>query len=258
MRSNCNATSGAPASSSCLQLELLAGKGRLPLNPQLRQIHMAHTHHINTTRQALLADFGLYWGHRVQHEFDALWRVHRVHHSIDTPTPYSTMYVRFSFVCAHGLMRRNASRSVLVSRFVCSSALQFLTAVLLYSTQNIHQTQHTQRRYIHRLDATLQGGIPMALAAVILRPAPAILYLSFAARVAENAFNHSGIDHWLVDLVCLKTLPFRVSASWHDAHHKFCNHPRNARNYAESWVIWDWVFGTVQPRSGRPQGAKAA
>jgi sterol desaturase/sphingolipid hydroxylase (fatty acid hydroxylase superfamily) len=152
---------------------------------------------------ALIADFGLYWGHRVQHEFDFLWRFHRLHHSIDTPTPFSTMY-------------------------------------------------------IHRVDAVLQGSFPMAFSAMLVHPAPAVMYLAFASRVAENAFNHSGLDHWLVDLLTLKALPFRAPASFHDAHHKFSNHPRNARNYGETFWIWDRVFNTVNPIVGRPQGSKVA
>jgi hypothetical protein len=60
----------------------------------------------------------------------------------------------------------------------------------------------------------------MALAALLVRPAPAILYLSFAARVAENAINHSGLDSWAVDLFTLKLLPFRAPSAFHDAHHK--------------------------------------
>ncbi|GBF93801.1 hypothetical protein Rsub_06133 [Raphidocelis subcapitata] len=148
---------------------------------------------------AVVADFGLYWGHRVQHESKLLWQVHKVHHRIDTPSPFSTMY-------------------------------------------------------IHGLDATLQGGIPMALATLLIRPAPAILYISFGLRVAENALNHSGLDSRLLDFFTLKSLPFRAAAAHHDAHHKYCNHPKNARNYGETFYIWDVMFGTVNPRHGTRQG----
>jgi sterol desaturase/sphingolipid hydroxylase (fatty acid hydroxylase superfamily) len=150
---------------------------------------------------AVIADFGLYWGHRVQHEFEFLWRYHRIHHSIDTPTPFSTMY-------------------------------------------------------IHPHDATLQGGIPMALAALLVRPAPAILYLAFAARVAENAINHTGLDSWVIDLFTLKLLPFRAPSAFHDAHHKYSNHARNAKNYGETFWVWDWLFGTTSSLHGTAQGGK--
>jgi len=96
----------------------------------------------------------------------------------------------------------------------------------------------------------------MAIASYVVNPAPAIMYLSFAARVAENAFNHTGLENRLVNILCLKALPFRAPASFHDAHHKFSNHPRNARNYGETFWIWDRIFNTVNPIVGRPQGAK--
>ncbi|CAE8611696.1 unnamed protein product [Polarella glacialis] len=41
----------------------------------------------------VIGDFGLYWGHRVQHEIPALYQRHRVHHSIDTPTPLGALYI---------------------------------------------------------------------------------------------------------------------------------------------------------------------
>eukprot|EP00878_Enallax_costatus_P016288 GHUV01017085.1.p2 GENE.GHUV01017085.1~~GHUV01017085.1.p2 ORF type:complete len:100 (+),score=14.36 GHUV01017085.1:927-1226(+) len=36
----------------------------------------------------VVADFGLYWGHRIQHENQTLWKMHAKHHAIDTPTPF--------------------------------------------------------------------------------------------------------------------------------------------------------------------------
>lgn len=42
----------------------------------------------------ILGDLGLYWGHRIQHESDFLWRkFHSKHHRIGTPTPWSTIYI---------------------------------------------------------------------------------------------------------------------------------------------------------------------
>ena len=32
----------------------------------------------------LLSDFLIYWGHRLQHKFDFLWRFHKVHHTAET------------------------------------------------------------------------------------------------------------------------------------------------------------------------------
>lgn len=32
-------------------------------------------------------------GHRVQHEVKFLWRLHSKHHAIDTPSPFSTLFI---------------------------------------------------------------------------------------------------------------------------------------------------------------------
>jgi hypothetical protein len=50
----------------------------------------------------------------------------------------------------------------------------------------------------------VQGSLPLLVAAVILNPAPGVMYLFFAARVGENALNHSGLDSKVVDLLTLK------------------------------------------------------
>ncbi|KAF6258410.1 fatty acid hydroxylase superfamily-domain-containing protein [Scenedesmus sp. NREL 46B-D3] len=152
---------------------------------------------------SLVGDFGLYWGHRVQHESKFLWQLHSKHHAIDTPSPFSTLF-------------------------------------------------------IDPTDAALQGAIPFAVAALVVRPDPGVLYMYIAARIAENALNHSGIDSPLLDLLTLKTLPFRAPAAFHDAHHKYCNHAHKASNYGESFCLWDWVFGTLCPLSGRAASKMAA
>eukprot|EP00882_Tetradesmus_deserticola_P006260 GHRQ01006588.1.p1 GENE.GHRQ01006588.1~~GHRQ01006588.1.p1 ORF type:complete len:296 (+),score=89.45 GHRQ01006588.1:766-1653(+) len=152
---------------------------------------------------SLVGDFGLYWGHRVQHESKLLWRLHSKHHAIDTPSPFSTLF-------------------------------------------------------IDPTDAALQGAIPFAFAALVVRPAPGVLYLYIAARIAENALNHSGIDSPLLDLLTLKRLPLRAPAAFHDAHHKYCNHAHKASNYGESFWLWDWAFGTLCPLSGRAASKAAA
>ncbi|CAJ1344549.1 unnamed protein product [Effrenium voratum] len=41
----------------------------------------------------VLADLGLYWFHRVQHEVEFLWRFHQLHHELETPTPVGTSYI---------------------------------------------------------------------------------------------------------------------------------------------------------------------
>ena len=42
----------------------------------------------------LLGDFGLYWGHRVQHWSPFLWKhCHSKHHQMGTPTPMTTVFI---------------------------------------------------------------------------------------------------------------------------------------------------------------------
>ena len=101
--------------------------------------------------------------------------------------------------------------------------------------------------YIHTVDATLQGALPIILAAVIISPHPLTLYTYIFLRIAENVINHSGLQNWVIDLITLKFLPLRASVAHHDAHHKYSNYDRNAKNYAENWVIWDFLFGTLRP-----------
>ena len=110
----------------------------------------------------LVGDFGLYWGHRIQHTVPRLWELHRIHHRLETPTPMSTIF-------------------------------------------------------IHPVDATLQGGLPILLAAAAIRPHPILFYLYVWLRVAENVVNHSGLDgSFIVSLLTLKFLPFRASIAHHD------------------------------------------
>lgn len=100
--------------------------------------------------------------------------------------------------------------------------------------------------FIHPIDATLQAGLPIIMAAAIVRPHPVTYYLFTALRIAENVLNHSGLDSWFVDLISLKCLPMRASIRHHDMHHHFSNYSRNAKNYGEFFLLWDWLFGTLR------------
>ncbi len=53
-----------------------------------------------------------------------------------------------------------------------------------------------------------------------------------------------------------QVLPFRAPISLHDAHHKYSNHHLNAKNYGETFWIWDAIFGTLSPLSGFAQAGK--
>mmetsp|Transcript_30462 Transcript_30462/g.59525 ORF Transcript_30462/g.59525 Transcript_30462/m.59525 type:complete len:273 (+) Transcript_30462:13-831(+) len=138
----------------------------------------------------VINDFALYWGHRIQHESEYLWKnFHSKHHELDTPTPFSTLYIADE-------------------------------------------------------DATLQGALPILLAGVVVRPHPVTLWTFIFCRVAENVSNHSGIDTWWFNLMTLKALPLRASVRHHDSHHKYSNYSKNAKNYGESFWVWDYLFGT--------------
>jgi len=141
---------------------------------------------------AVVGDFVLYWGHRVQHEVPFLWeRFHSLHHELDTPTPLGTLY-------------------------------------------------------IHPVDATLQGGLSLVLAAAAVQPHPATFWAFVALRVAENVLNHSGLHGAAIDAVTLKCLPLRAKVSHHDAHHRYgAQNARAAKNYGETFWVWDWAFGTL-------------
>lgn len=58
----------------------------------------------------------------------------------------------------------------------------------------------------------IQGHLPLLLAVVAVRPAPAILYLFLACHVGENALNHSGLDSTLIDVLTLKVSGLAVIA----------------------------------------------
>lgn len=142
---------------------------------------------------AIVADFLLYWGHRIQHESEFLWkRFHSRHHQLLTPTPTGTVF-------------------------------------------------------IDEVDATLQASLPLLLANLIVQPQclTYLLYISF--HVSNNVLNHSGLNDCLwLDFVTLKRLPFRAKNKHHDLHHRYGNYGKNAKNYAEMFVIWDYLFGTLR------------
>lgn len=60
--------------------------------------------------------------------------------------------------------------------------------------------------------STPQGSLPLAFAALLVRPAPAVLYLFLAARLGENAVNHSGLDSQLLDVLTLKVIRLTARA----------------------------------------------
>jgi sterol desaturase/sphingolipid hydroxylase (fatty acid hydroxylase superfamily) len=140
----------------------------------------------------LIGDFGLYWGHRIQHSVPFLWKhCHSLHHTLDTPSPVSTLY-------------------------------------------------------IDGFDAFLQAALPILVSSLVVRPHPVSYYVYIALRLCDNAVNHCGLEpHPIIDLFTLKFLPFRASVGHHDSHHKYSGYTGAAKNYAEYFWIWDYMFGTL-------------
>lgn len=121
-----------------------------------------------------------------------------------------------------------------------------------YLWKNYHSYHHTLDTptpigtiYIDSVDATLQGALPLMLSTAIVQPHPLCAYIYTFLRLSENVLNHSGLESWFLNLIYLKFLPGRASVSHHDYHHKFSNYAGNAKNYAEFFWIWDYVFGTL-------------
>lgn len=53
-----------------------------------------HIGAIQVVALLVIGDFFLYWGHRVQHMSEFLWKsCHSFHHQLDSPTPVSTAYI---------------------------------------------------------------------------------------------------------------------------------------------------------------------
>lgn len=99
---------------------------------------------------------------------------------------------------------------------------------------------------IDTVDATLQGGLPIVIAALLVHPHPLTFYVYVFFRLCDNVINHSGLkNQFYAELLALKFLPFRASAGHHDYHHKFSNYSKNAKNYAEYFLVWDQIFGTM-------------
>lgn len=119
--------------------------------------------------------------------------------------------------------------------------------------KNIHSRHHQLASpspigtvFIDPLDATLQGSLPLMFSGLFVRPHPITFWVYVCLHIGNNILNHSGIDAWWFDLLTLKCLPLRSKNSHHDAHHRYSNYGKGAKNYAEAFIVWDWMFGTLR------------
>ncbi len=105
--------------------------------------------------------------------------------------------------------------------------------------------------YIHPIDAFLQAALPIVITAIIIKPHPITYSIYIFSRIAENTINHSGVNHWSINILFMKFLPIKASIQHHDEHHKYSNsnYIKNAKNYGENFIIWDLLFGTLRPQT---------
>ena len=100
--------------------------------------------------------------------------------------------------------------------------------------------------FIHPVDASLQGGLSLMLAAAVAQPHPVTFWAFVWLRVTENVLNHSGLRGGIIDVLTLKCLPLRAKVAHHDAHHKYgARNAKHAKNFGETFWVWDWAFGTL-------------
>lgn len=91
-----------------------------------------------------------------------------------------------------------------------------------YLWENFHSLHHSLDTpsplgtiYIHSVDATLQGALPLIFAILSIKPHPIIAYTYVFLRIGENVINHAGIDCLLMNILTLKFLPLRASIGHH-------------------------------------------
>ncbi|KAJ9466102.1 Methylsterol monooxygenase 2-2 [Diplonema papillatum] len=129
-----------------------------------------------------------------------------------------------------------------------------------YLWENVHSIHHTidtptavSTGCIHKADAFLQGSLPLLLAIVLCQQHPVTCWAYIMIRVSENVSNHSGIEAWWLDLATLKCLPLRAGTRHHDSHHRFSGYAGDAKNYGETFWVWDTVFGTYGSVANPPK-----
>jgi sterol desaturase/sphingolipid hydroxylase (fatty acid hydroxylase superfamily) len=102
--------------------------------------------------------------------------------------------------------------------------------------------------FISTSDAFVHAGPPMSACAMAVRPHPVTYSVYLAYHLANSAHNHSGLNWWLTNALMLKWLPLRSGNDHHDTHHKYSNMGAGAKNYGDTFVVWDWLFGSMDSR----------
>jgi len=147
-------------------------------------------------------------------------------------------------------------------------AMMFIHDFLLYSIHRLlheseflfhhvhayHHGIHTPRSLsvgvISYVDGALMEGLPSILSCFLVGPHPFLFYAFVMFRMSESVANHSGVSEqsWL-SFIFAKSPLFhylgRASFEHHDQHHRMSNRSKHAKNFAETFWIFDYMFGTL-------------
>ena len=98
--------------------------------------------------------------------------------------------------------------------------------------------------FIAPIDAVVHAGPPVLLSGLAVHTHP-VTYTAYVFwHLSNAAFNHCGLDCWWLDILTLKCLPLRTGNGHHDAHHQYENCGTGAKNFADTFWIWDWALGS--------------
>jgi sterol desaturase/sphingolipid hydroxylase (fatty acid hydroxylase superfamily) len=174
----------------------------------------------------LVSDLALYWGHRIQHMNEFLWKnCHSYHHQIDTPTAASTVSIENTDATLQAglpvLIALLVTRPHYLTFQVCLT-LRFLDNVMNHAGIDFSQ-------------------IPSKSSVNGTASSPKDLSW-YVGKIALNIA-------WFLTVITLKNFSFRAPSRHHDFHHKYSNYTQNAKNFGEYFVIWDQLFGTYSKAS---------
>jgi sterol desaturase/sphingolipid hydroxylase (fatty acid hydroxylase superfamily) len=172
----------------------------------------------------LVSDLALYWGHRIQHMNEFLWKnCHSYHHQIDTPTAVSTVSIENTDATLQAglpvLIALLVTRPHYLTFHVCLT-LRFLDNVMNHSGIDFSQVSPKS--------------------SPVSPPSSSSSPKDLSWYVGKIALNVA----WFLTVVTFKNFSFRAPSSHHDFHHKYSNYTQNAKNFGEYFVIWDQIFGT--------------
>jgi len=129
--------------------------------------------------------------------------------------------------------------------------------------EHVHAVHHSVRlptplttAYASFADSALNGAMPLIVGAAVVNPSPWVFYAILSFFVPHFVLIHSGIDNskipFLVRILNLGFLPYRVGTNFHDRHHKMSG--KEATDLGTMLSFWDFLFGTLSLKSKREVG----